>query len=64
MVRTTLDFQVSDKKKRESEVRKAEREAYRETVERGDKEVERELEGEKRKKERYQKEIVTLWDRS
>jgi hypothetical protein len=64
MVRTTLDFQVSEKKRSMYEMRKGDKERYRVVVDRGLKEIEDEVNKEKEKMQKYKQEIVTVWDRT
>ena len=64
MVRTTLDFQVSEKKKSIFDGRRGDRERFKLQIERGYKEREEEEKREKEKKQKYKQEIGTVWDRT
>lgn len=64
MVRTTLDFQVSEKKRSVFEMRKGDKERFKMQVDRGDREREDEEKQEQKKRDKYKQEIVTVWDRT
>ena len=64
MVRTTLDFQVSEKKRLGYESRKAEKDRHRVLIDRGLKDIDNEVNREKEKMQKYKQEIVTVWDRT
>jgi len=53
MVRTTLDFQVSEKKRGAYESRKAEKDRHRILIDRGLKDIDHEVKKEKEKMQKY-----------
>lgn len=64
MVRTMLDFQVGEKRKGLDDGRKVDRERFKRQVENGLAERDNEDRKEIEKREKYKKEIVTVWDRT
>jgi hypothetical protein len=64
MVRTTLDFQVSEKRRAGDEMRRGDRDRFMKQVENGLAEREAEEKKDKEKRDKYKQEIVTVWDRT